>query len=149
MTIFKELHLSRQHLLGLCQQIIGIANPSERRQLFRVFAQELSCHEAAASRYLFTELAQLGEQYHEIYHINMVQHHEFDEMSNNLSMLPENHTEWLTEFTELAAKLKQHITHESRLFADVASLFSDTLQKELGKLYRDYMQAHLHPAAAA
>ncbi len=115
----------------------------ERIELFTATRRELEAHEAAEERFLYVPMLMddmgLSASRHALH-----EHHEIDEMVEDLQIRDHSTAEWLAGAKALSHKVHHHLREEEKKFFQVSGKILSEVQKDkLAKGYRkDYERMH-------
>lgn len=115
----------------------------ERIALFTQARNELQAHEAAEERYLYVPLLMddrgLSASRHALH-----EHHQIDELVEDLQKLKPTEAAWLDKAKELSKKVHHHLREEEKKFFQVSGKVLGAGRKaSLAKAYRkDYASMH-------
>jgi len=105
----KEDHESHRKLLAQIEETHG--ESAERRELFEKFTLEVKSHAAAEEQALYSTMMRKPETTEETRH-SVAEHHELDEMINDLAATDMATGAWLTKFKKLKHDYLHHIDEE-------------------------------------
>jgi hypothetical protein len=110
MNIFEALRQSHDVQRTLSDRLVDLNQDTEqRRQLFDQLKTELSAHEAAEERYFYMPIMQhdagLDLSRHAI-----AEHHEMDEMVEDLEATDTDTPAWMSQAKALAKKINHHLS---------------------------------------
>ena len=120
----KQDHDCHRDLLGKLAETSG--DSEERRTLFEELTKELKGHAAAEEQSLYAEMLAVPDATDETRH-SVAEHHEIDEMLNDLAATDMSSPGWLTKFKELDHRYRHHIDEEEE------DHFPDFADKTAGK----------------
>ncbi|KFX71493.1 hemerythrin [Pseudomonas taeanensis MS-3] len=140
MTIFEALRLSHETQRELSTKLIDTSgDTSERQALFTLLKSELAAHSVAEERNFYIPLMQddLGV---DLSRHAIAEHHEMDEMIEELEETELSSPSWLAQAKKLSEKVHHHLQEEEQKFFQMAGkLLSDTQKEQLSGAYlRDY-----------
>ncbi|TFZ03808.1 hemerythrin domain-containing protein [Ramlibacter humi] len=120
MNIFEALRLSHDTQRALATQILQTEGAStERRNLFNQLKHELAAHAAAEERCFYLPLIEHDESMAQARH-GMAEHHEMDEMVDELTKLEMSSPGWLAHFRKLHHKVFHHLEDEEHAIFQLA-----------------------------
>ena len=125
-TIFDELRDSHATQRRLCNSMrrTHSKSPARRQQLFRELRIELAAHAAAEERYLYVPIL-------------MLEHHDMDELVEELHALDPAGDAWGNKAGELVHKVRHHLKEEETKFFQVSGkLLSEAQKLKLARQYR-------------
>jgi Hemerythrin HHE cation binding domain len=140
MDIFQALLQSHERQRSICQRLLsGIGEHGERKQAFDELKAEMAAHETAEERAFYVPLIEHDETVDEARHA-IAEHHEMDEMVEDLEKCKEGSAEWLEGMGKLVHKVQHHLKEEEqKFFPEAKKVLQPQQQQELGALY---MQEH-------
>ena len=147
--LYEELRASHARQRQLCSRLTRTraTNPEARRALFRALRAELAAHAAAEERYLYVPILMFDMGLNSARHA-LAEHHEMDELVEDLQKLDPGGTAWGAKAAELAAKVRHHLKEEETKFFQVSGkLLTETQKLRLAKQYRRDYERMLGPAA--
>lgn len=137
--LYDELRASHEIQRSLCRTLTGSRTPELRREAFRALDVELAAHAAAEERYLYVPMlmhdAGLTVSRHAL-----SEHHEAEEMVEELRGLDPSGAAWRAKARELAHRVRHHLDEEERSFFQLSGrILSNTQKARLaGQYRRDY-----------
>ena len=137
-TIYDELRDSHATQRRLCNSMVRTRakNPSRRQHLFRELRIELAAHAAAEERYLYVPILMHDMGLNSARHA-LAEHHDMDELVEELQALDPNGDAWGRKAGELVHKVRHHLKEEESKFFQVSGkLLSDTQKGKLARQYR-------------
>ena len=138
MDIFEGLRLSHDTQRALATRILQTEGDSpDRRRLFRELKHELAAHAAAEERCFYSPLIEHDESMAQARH-GMAEHHEMDQMVDELNGTDMGTSSWIAQFTKLRDKVFHHLSDEEHAIFQLAGKMLTGRQKaELGKAYEE------------
>jgi hypothetical protein len=138
MDIFEALLNSHQKQRALCARLLSnIGEPAERRQAFDELKAEMAAHETAEERMFYVPLIQHDETVDAARH-GIAEHHEMDEMVEDLEKCEAGSAEWLETVGKLVHKVEHHLKEEEeKFFPQAREVLSRAQQRELGTPYQE------------
>lgn len=143
-TIYDALRESHETQRSLCRRLLrSKPHTRERQALFTELRIELAAHAAAEERYLYMPIllsdAGLSSSRHAL-----SEHHDIDELIEDMQALGVNHRGWLAKARKLSEKVHHHLREEETKFFQVSGKLLKQAQKRgLAKQYRtDYARMH-------
>ena len=136
MNIFEALRESHDQQRHLSEQLVQTSGDSdERQQLFDALKNELYAHSVAEDRYLYIPLM-FNDTGLDITRHALAEHHEIDEMVEELEQTDMSSPSWIATAKKLADKVHHHLKEEEHKFFQQAGKILDDAEKEkLGKQY--------------
>jgi hemerythrin superfamily protein len=143
-TIYDALRESHEIQRSLLRQLLR-SQPGTRQRvaLFTQVRNELQAHEAAEERFLYVPILMddlgLSSSRHALH-----EHHEIDELVEDLQKIKPADDAWLDKARELSKKVHHHLREEEKKFFQVSGKVLGARQKSsLAKDYRrDYARMH-------
>ncbi|WP_334177788.1 hemerythrin domain-containing protein [Pseudoxanthomonas sp.] len=139
-SIYDALHESHETQRSLCRRLLrSKPGTRERLDLFTALRIELAAHAAAEERFLYAPILMddrgLDSSRHALH-----EHHEIDELVEDIQSLDPRHAAWLKKARELSEKVHHHLREEERKFFQVSGrILSTTKKTQLARQYRrDY-----------
>lgn len=141
MNIYDELRASHARQRRLCSGMLRTTptNHPKRAVLFGALRAELAAHAAAEERYLYVPILMYDMGLNSARHA-LAEHHEIDELVEDLQQLDAAGEAWGAKAKELSAKVRHHLKEEESKFFQVSGKLLDEAQKaRLARQYRkDY-----------
>ncbi len=142
MNIFEALRESHERQRDLADQLLKTHGDSpERRSVFQALKNELFAHEVAEDRFFYIPLMMtdsgLGITRHAL-----AEHHEMDEMVEELTELDMSNTGWLALAKKLTETVHHHLIEEEHRFFQQAGKILDEQQKTV--LAKQYLNEYEH-----
>ncbi len=137
-TIYDALRDSHATQRRLCNSMVRTLakNPTRRRQLFRELRIELAAHAAAEERYLYAPILLFDAGLNSARHA-LAEHHDMDELVEELGALDPAGEAWGRKAGELAHKVRHHLKEEETKFFQVSGkLLGETQKLKLARQYR-------------
>jgi hypothetical protein len=129
-TIYDALRASHETQRSLCLSLVrtGAKNPDKRREAFVALRLELAAHAAAEERYLYVPMMMLDAGLDSARHA-LSEHHEMDELVEDLQQLDPGGEAWGTKASELSHKVRHHLKEEETKFFQVSGKLLSAPQK--------------------
>jgi len=148
--IFNSIRESHDLQRDLCRKLTASRCDMVARQvLFIQLKVELMAHAAAEERHLYVpplllEDGGLGASRHALH-----EHHEIDELLDDLSVRNKKQAGWIATAKTLSFKVRHHLKEEEAKFFQLAGrLLSGTKKKQLAREYtREILRMRRHYAA--
>jgi len=105
----KQDHDKHRKLLGRMAETQGASE--EREKLLEDFTIEVKAHAAAEEQALYSTMMRKPETTDETRH-SVAEHHEIEEMLNDLAATDMSSSAWMTKFKELRHRYEHHIDEE-------------------------------------
>ena len=136
MNIFEALRESHNKQRDIAEKLIQTSGDTEeRRALFDQFKNELFAHAVAEDRYFYIPLMMTDSGLNITRHA-LAEHHEMDELLEQLTETDFSNTGWLAIAKKLSETVFHHLEEEEHSFFQQAGKILDDKQKEtLAKKY--------------
>ncbi len=141
-NLYEALRESHEVQRSLLRRLLrSRAGTRERLELFKQVRIELEAHEAAEERYLYAPMLMddmgLNSTRHALH-----EHHQIDELVEDVQKLDPAGTAWLEKAKELSHKVHHHLREEEKKFFQVSGkILSATQKAKLAGQYRkDYQR---------
>ena len=137
MDIFEALLQSHERQRELCRRLLSdIGDAAQRQSVFDELRKELAAHETAEERTFYVPLFEHDETVDAARH-GIAEHHEMDEMVEDLEKAKAGSAEWLEAVGKLVHKIGHHLDEEEqKFFPQAREVLSRQEQKALGEPYR-------------
>ena len=136
MNIFEALRVSHDTQRALATQLVLThGDVPERGRIFRALKKELLVHETAEERCFYVPLFDHDETVDASRHA-IAEHHQMDEMVEDLEKLDYSAPAWLVAAKKLSEKVHHHLKEEESKFFQLAGKVLTESQKE--KLAKEY-----------
>lgn len=138
MDIFEALLKSHQTQRALCAKLLAdIGDPEQGRRTFDELKTELAAHETAEERMFYVPLIEHDETVDAARH-GIAEHHEMDEMVEDLEKAGDGSAEWLETVGKLVHRIEHHLKEEEeKFFPQAREVLSRAQQRELGEPYKE------------
>jgi len=136
MNIFEALRVSHETQRALAARLQGSApGTPERHRIFLDLKRELLAHETAEERCFYVPLFAHGATVDAARH-GIAEHHEMDEMVEDLEGQELNAPGWMAGAKKLCDKIEHHLTEEeTRFFQEAGKVLTETQKVSLAKDY--------------
>ncbi|HEY8047700.1 MAG TPA: hemerythrin domain-containing protein [Ramlibacter sp.] len=136
MNIFEALRLSHDTQRTIATQLLATEGAApERERLFRDLKHELAAHAAAEERSFYQPLIAHDESMALARH-GMAEHHEMDEMVQELNRTDRSSPSWIAQFHKLRDKIFHHLDDEEHAFFQLAGKVLP--ERDKTRLAREY-----------
>jgi hypothetical protein len=137
MDIFQALLQSHERQRAMSKRLLSdVGDPGQRKQAFDELKAEMAAHETAEERAFYVPLFEHDDTVDEARH-GIAEHHEMDEMVEDLEKATEGSAEWLENLGKLVHKLEHHLKEEEQKFFPEAKKVLDAMQQQqLGGMYQ-------------
>ena len=141
-TVLQRLADDHDNQRKLLDQLMETSGDSEeRRELFEKLTKELKSHAAAEEQALYSEMLADPEVNDETRH-SVAEHHEIDEMLNDLAATDMSSSAWMQKFKELDHRYRHHIDEEEDdHFPDFDKEITDAMDKEMTATFDERKKA--------
>jgi hemerythrin-like domain-containing protein len=138
MDIFAALLQSHETQRAICKRLLAsIGEPEPRKQAFEELKSELAAHETAEERMFYVPLFAHDETVDASRH-GIAEHHEMDEMVEDLEKAEQGSSEWLALVGKLVHRIEHHLKEEEeKWFPQAREVLSRQQVQELGEPYRE------------
>lgn len=129
MDIFEALRTSHDTQRALAQQLLQTSGDSaERRTIFTTLKKELAAHATAEERCFYVPLMAHDAGVDASRH-GIAEHHEMDEMVEELEETSMRSSGWLAAAHALSDKIHHHLREEERIYFQLAGKLLTQAQK--------------------
>jgi len=138
MNIFEALRLSHDTQRALAAQLLATEGDSpQRARLFRELKHELAAHAGAEERCFYVPLIDHDESMALARH-GIAEHHEMDEMVQELNRTDPSSPGWIVHFRKLHDKIHHHLSDEEHAFFQLAGkVLSESEKTALARQYEE------------
>ncbi|MDI3355073.1 hemerythrin domain-containing protein [Pseudomonas sp. UYIF39] len=140
MNIFEALRESHDRQRTYADALIQTSGDTpERVEAYKQLKSELQAHETAEERYFYIPLMEFDNGVDLSRHA-ISEHHEMDEMMEELDETEMSSPAWLATAKKLAEKVNHHLEEEEQKFFQMAGKLLDDKQKETlaGQYEKEY-----------
>jgi hemerythrin superfamily protein len=140
MKIYNAIKQDHDIQRDLCDKISNTSGDTEeRRELWKKLKKELEVHAVAEERYFYSPLVDSDEMQEDARH-GMAEHHEMDELIEEINKTDMSSPHWLATVKKLIEKVEHHLDDEEKDFFDKAkNLYSEDEAESLAKSYETTM----------
>ena len=144
MNIFEALRESHERQRSYAKALIKTSGDTpERVEAYKQLKSELQAHETAEERHFYIPLMEFDNGVDLSRHA-IAEHHEMDEMMEELDETEMSSPAWLATAKKLSEKVHHHLKEEEQKFFQMAGKLLDDKQKEtLASQYEKEYQAQL------
>ena len=137
MNIYEALRESHDIQRELCANLL-VSEPevNTRKQLFKSLKVELEAHAAAEERFLYSPMM-MDDAGLSISRHALAEHHEMEELMQELTTNDPAVQGWLTRAKALCDKVNHHLDEEEKVFFQLSGKILSDAQK--AKLAQEYM----------
>lgn len=138
MNIFEALRLSHDIQRAQLDQILQTQGDSpDRRRIYTELKRELAAHAAAEERCFYLPLIEHDSSMGQARH-GMAEHHEMDELVEELNAMDFSSPGWLAHFKKLHHKVFHHLNdEESAIFQLAGKMLTEKQKTELAVAYEE------------
>ena len=138
MNIFEALRESHERQRTYAEAVVRTSGDTpERKEAYERLKAELQAHETAEERYFYIPLMQFDNGVDLSRHA-ISEHHEMDEMMEELDETEMSSPSWLATAKKLSEKVHHHLKEEEQKFFQSAGKLLDEKQKI--SLAKDYLK---------
>src|SRR5687768_429020 len=136
MNIFEALRVSHETQRALSARLLASqAEGPERQDIFLELKAELLAHETAEERCLYVPLFDHDATVDDARHA-IAEHHEMDEMVEDLEELVGDSQQWMEGARKLCDKIEHHLSEEeSKFFQQAGKVLTEAQKESLAKEY--------------
>lgn len=136
MNIFEALRESHERQRSYAEALVRTSGDTpERVEAYKQLKAELQAHETAEERHFYIPLMQFDNGVDLSRHA-ISEHHEMDEMLEELDETEMSSPSWLATAKKLSEKVHHHLKEEEqKFFQSAGKLLSDEQKKSLAKDY--------------
>lgn len=144
MTIFESIRKDHDTQRDLLEKLVKTSGDSnERDVLYKQLKNELNIHAEAEERHFYKPLISNDMMQEKARH-GIAEHHEIDELLEQLDDTDYSSSAWLKIAKDLKEKVEHHLEDEEHIFFQLAGkVFNEQQKTALAKDYRSYMDTNL------
>ncbi|MDY7393939.1 hemerythrin domain-containing protein [Aureibaculum sp. 2210JD6-5] len=141
MNIFEALRKDHDTQRDLLKKLIKTSGDTKKRdEIFKAVKKELEIHADAEERFFYKPLISVDMTQEHSRH-GIAEHHEIDELIEDLEKTDYDSSAWLKIAKDLKEKVEHHLKDEEHAFFQLAGkVFSEAQKKDLAKSYQSYMK---------
>lgn len=142
MNIFEALRESHERQRTYAKALIQTSGDTpERVEAYKQLKAELQAHETAEERHFYIPLMEFDNGVDFSRHA-IAEHHEMDEMMEELDETEMSSPAWLATAKKLSEKVHHHLKEEEQKFFQMAGKLLDDKQKETlaGQYLKEYQE---------
>ncbi|WGK65401.1 hemerythrin domain-containing protein [Croceiramulus getboli] len=141
MTIFEAIRHDHDIQRDLCKNLVATSGDTAlRKQLFDALKLELAVHADAEERHFYIPLIKDDMTQEHARH-GVAEHHEMDELVEELEDTPMDSPGWLVTAKKLCEKVEHHLEDEEHTFFQLAGkVFSENQKTSLANDYQEAMK---------
>jgi hypothetical protein len=140
LNIFEALRESHERQRGYAETLVKTSGDSQERvEAYKQLKAELQAHETAEERFFYIPLMAHDSGVDLSRHA-ISEHHEMDEMMEELDETEMSSPSWLATAKKLSEKVHHHLKEEEQKFFQMAGKILDDKQKEslAGQYVKEY-----------
>ncbi|VVN36751.1 hypothetical protein PS645_05141 [Pseudomonas fluorescens] len=147
MNIFEALRESHERQRTYAEAVVRTSGDTpERKEAYERLKAELQAHETAEERHFYIPLMQFDNGVDLSRHA-ISEHHEMDEMMEELDETEMSSPSWLATAKKLSEKVHHHLKEEeNKFFQSAGKLLSDKQKTSLAKDYLKEFEEQLKSA---
>ena len=140
MNIFEALRKDHDIQRELLEVIVNTSGDTRTRQnAFKSLKHELKIHEDGEERHFYNPLIKIDMTQEHARH-GVAEHHEIDELVEQLEKTEMDSSAWLKIAKDLKDKVEHHLEDEEHTFFQLAGkVFTEAQKTSLAKGYQTYM----------
>ena len=144
MTIFESIRKDHDTQRELLDQLVKTTGDSKQRdKIYKQLKNELNIHAEAEERHFYKPLISNDMMQEKARH-GIAEHHEIDELLEQLDDTEYSSSAWLKIAKDLKEKVEHHLEDEEHTFFQLAGkVFNEQQKTALAKDYRSYMDTNL------
>lgn len=144
MNIFEAIRKDHDTQRDLLNQLVETSGDTKKRDtIFKAIKKELEVHANAEERHFYKPLIS-NEMMQEKARHGIAEHHEIDELIEQLENTEYHSSAWLKIAKDLKEKVEHHLEDEEHTFFQLAGkVFSKNQKESLAKSYVGYMEEHI------
>tara|TARA_R110002050_G_scaffold280620_4_gene427614 strand:- start:1212 stop:1646 length:435 start_codon:yes stop_codon:yes gene_type:complete len=144
MNIFEAIRKDHDTQRGLLKKLIKTEGDTKKRDtLFKSLKKELDVHANGEERHFYKPLISNDMMQEKARH-GIAEHHEIDELIEQLENTDYDSSAWLKIAKNLKEKVEHHLEDEEHTFFQLAGkVFSENQKEALAKDYINYMESNL------
>ncbi len=143
MKIYEAIKVDHDIQRGLCDKIVKTSGASEeRKKLWVELKKELEVHAVAEERHFYSPLIDTDKMQEDARH-GMAEHHEMDELIQELDDTDMTSPHWLATVQKLVEKVEHHLKDEEKdFFKKAKDVYSENEEAALAKDYEATMREY-------
>ncbi|ULC59126.1 hemerythrin domain-containing protein [Flaviramulus sp. BrNp1-15] len=144
MNIFEAIRKDHDTQRDLLKKLVETSGDTKKRdELFKAVKNELEVHADAEERHFYKPLISNDMMQEKARH-GIAEHHEIDELIEQLEETDYDSSAWLKIAKDLKEKVEHHLDDEEHKFFQLAGkVFSETKKQSLAKDYIEYMKSNI------
>ena len=143
MNIYEAIREDHEIQRDLCARLLETSGESEeRKKLWPRLRKELEVHEVAEERHFYSPLIDTDRMQEDARH-GMAEHHEIDELIQELEETKMESPHWLATMKKLSEKVHHHLKdEEEEFFGKAKKVYSQKESEELAAKYEKTRQEY-------
>lgn len=143
MKIYEAIKRDHEIQRELCDKIMNTsAESEERHELWQELKKELEVHEVAEERHFYEALIDTDKMQEDARH-GMAEHHEMDELIEELDNSDMSSAHWLKTLGQLIEKVNHHLEDEEKdFFKKAKEVYSEENAEKLADQYQKTVQEY-------
>lgn len=143
MTIYEAIRRDHDIQRNLLDKLVDTSGDTAKRQeLFKALRKELTIHANAEERHFYKPLIPTEMMQEHARH-GIAEHHEIDELIEQLEDTEMDSSAWLKIAKNLKEKVEHHLDDEEHAFFQLSGkVLSEKQKKDLANKYNNYMKDH-------
>ena len=143
MNIYEEIKADHDKQRELCDKLQQTGSASDdRKKLWVELKKELEVHAVAEERYFYSPLIETDEMQEDARH-GMAEHHEMDELIEELDNSDIKSPEWLENLGKLIQKVEHHLKDEEEdFFKKAKDIYKEDEVLSLAKGYQETVEEY-------
>lgn len=144
MNIFEQIRKDHDTQRDLLDKLVKTSGDTEKRdEIYTCLKKELEIHADAEERYFYKPLISNDMMQEKARH-GIAEHHEIDELIEQLDETDYDSSAWLKVAKQLKEKVEHHLEDEEHKFFQLAGkVFTEKEKTSLAKEYTNYMEQNL------
>lgn len=143
MTIYEAIRRDHDIQRNLLDKLVDPSgDTAKRKELFKLLRKELTIHANAEERHFYKPLIPTDMMQEHARH-GIAEHHEIDELIEQLEDTEMDSSAWLKIAKNLKEKVEHHLDDEEHTFFQLSGkVLSEKQKKDLANKYNNYMKDH-------
>lgn len=143
MTIYEAIRRDHDIQRNLLDKLVDTSgDTAKRKELFKLLRKELTIHANAEERHFYKPLIPTDMMQEHARH-GIAEHHEIDELIEQLEDTEMDSSAWLKIAKNLKEKVEHHLDDEEHAFFQLSGkVLSEKQKQQLAEKYNAYMKEH-------
>lgn len=143
MNIYEAIRADHDIQRDLLDKLVDTSgDTTKRKRLFKELRKELELHANAEERHFYKPLIPTDMMQEHARH-GIAEHHEIDELIEQLEKTKMESSAWLKVAKNLKEKVEHHLEDEEHTFFQLSGkVLNEKEKKELAEKYNSYMKEH-------